>query len=243
MVAAIVSRLRAASRAEVGMLLGFLLAASLALVFLKLASETIEGETLALDRLILRGLRTSADSAVPIGPAWLKFVMIDVTAIGGATGLTLIALVVIGFLIVAHKYATSAFVATSVLGGALLGNLLKSFFMRPRPDLVAHLVYVDTSSFPSGHAMNSAVVFLTLGSLLARTQERRALRIYLISVAILLTLVVGFSRVYLGVHWPSDVLAGWCIGAAWATLCGIVARRLQIRHRIEQPDPDPDSSA
>ena len=136
----------------------------------------------------------------------------------------------------ARKYATASFIFASLTGGAILSVALKAIFVRARPDLVPHLVVVDTSSFPSGHAMNSAIVFLTLGALLTRTQKDRAVRVYLIAVSILLTLLVGISRVYLGVHWPTDVIAGWIVGAAWATLCLTVARLLQERNRIEQPE-------
>jgi hypothetical protein len=104
---------------------------------------------------------------------------------------------------------------------------------RARPELMAHLVKVDTTSFPSGHAMNSAIVYLTLAALLARTEKQRQVRIYLVGAAIMLTLAIGFSRVYLGVHWPSDVLAGWCVGAAWAAICSILAVHLQKRRTIE----------
>ena len=83
--------------------------------------------------------------------------------------------------------------------------------------------------------MQSAVTFLTLGALLAREQSRTRLKVYLISIAILLTLAVGASRIYLGVHWPTDVLAGWCAGASWAMGCWLVARWLQDRGRIESP--------
>lgn len=221
--------------ADRAVLVGFLLLAGLAFVFLELASEVLEGETMGLDRLILQGLRTSADAAVPIGPGWLRVMMVDITALGDVTGLTLITLAVVGFLLVSRKYATALFVAASVVGGATLGTLLKAIFARPRPELVPHLVEVTNASFPSGHAMNSAVVFLTLGALLARTQERWAVRIYLVAVAIVLTLLVGISRVFLGVHWPTDVVAGWCVGAAWATGCGLLARWLQQRRRIEPP--------
>ncbi|WP_206376805.1 phosphatase PAP2 family protein [Sphingomonas sp. G-3-2-10] len=225
-------------RADFAMLLAFLGFAALSFVFLKLASEVLEGETMTLDRWIITGLR-SADPTVPIGPSWFETMMLDVTAMGGVWGLTLITLFVTGFLIVARKYATAGFVALSVIGGALLGTGLKALFDRPRPDLVPHLVEVSNASFPSGHAMNSAVVFLTLGALLASTHRSRRVRIYLISVAVGLTLAVGFSRVYLGVHWPSDVVAGWCIGAAWAILCWITARLLQRTHQIEQPGAVP----
>jgi undecaprenyl-diphosphatase len=224
-----------ALRADGKLLFAFLTVALLALVFLKLGSEMAEGETLGIDRAILRALRTAGDPATPVGPAWLNFAMHDVTAIGGVTGLTLLVVIVTLFLVVARKYATALFVAGSVIGGVLLEVALKAAYARARPDVVPHLVSVDTASFPSGHAMNSAVVFLTLGALLASTQESRAVRIYLVAVAIFLTLAVGCSRVYLGVHWPSDVIAGWCVGAAWASLCWMVARYLQRHRQIEAP--------
>jgi undecaprenyl-diphosphatase len=234
MIPAPLTRAFHAVRSDGAMLIAFLALAVLGFVFLKLASEILEGETLGVDRIIIQGLR-SADGSQPVAPGWVTAMMVDVTALGGVTGLTLITLAVVGFLIVSRKYATSLFVAGSVIGGATLGTLLKAIFERPRPDLVAHLVQVTDSSFPSGHAMNSAVVFLTLGALLARTQQSRAVRIYLLAVAMLLTLMVGCSRVYLGVHWPSDVLAGWCVGGAWATLCWIAARALQRRQKLEGP--------
>jgi undecaprenyl-diphosphatase len=116
----------------------------------------------------------------------------------------------------------------------LLLHLLKDVFQRSRPDLVPHAVQVFSDSFPSGHATLSAVTYLTLGALLARVERPRAAKMYFLGVAITLTMIVGASRVYLGVHWPTDVLAGWCVGAAWAIVCWIVATRLQQRGKVEQ---------
>jgi undecaprenyl-diphosphatase len=115
----------------------------------------------------------------------------------------------------------------------VLSSILKLGTDRPRPDLVAHLVEVHTASFPSGHAMLSAVVYLTLGGLLSRVERPWRIKIHLLSVAVILTLLIGVSRVYLGVHWPTDVLAGWCAGATWAMLCWRVALALQRRGEIE----------
>lgn len=159
--------------------------------------------------------------------------MLDMTAVGGVAVLTVLTVVVTGYLLMMRRAAMAALVAVAVSSGALASSFLKGSFNRPRPDIVPHLVEVHTTSFPSGHAMNSAVVFLTLGALLARTHKTYAVRAYIIGASILLTLTIGFSRVYLGVHWPSDVLAGWVVGGSWALLWSLIARRLQHRHRVE----------
>ena len=143
------------------------------------------------------------------------------------TVLTLMTAAVTGFLLVDGKRAAALFVLASVAGGAVLSTILKLAIARPRPDLVPHLVDVHTASFPSGHAMLSAVVYLTLGGLLSRVEGPRRMKIYVLSVAIILTILIGISRVY------TDVLAGWCAGAAWAMLCWRIALALQRRGEIE----------
>lgn len=188
----------------------------------KLASEVLEGESFAIDRWIMLALRTPGDLGQPIGPRWLLTVMRDITAFGSGTGLTLITILAASYLLAIRKRKAALFVALAVSVGGALASQLKTVFLRPRPDIVPHLVEVSYTSFPSGHAMNSAIVFLTLATLVARTQPARAVRIYVQAAAILLTLLVGVSRVYLGVHWPSDVVAGWCVGGLWATLCSVV---------------------
>jgi undecaprenyl-diphosphatase len=213
----------------------FLLVAAALFAFIKLASEVGEGDTTAIDAWVVRALRSPVDPALPIGPHWLRLAMTDVTALGGATLLTLIVIIVASYLVAIRKFATAGFVVAAISGGALCSTLLKLFFARARPDLVGQLVEVHTHSFPSGHALNSAVTYLTLAALIARTESTRAVRIYVIAVAICLTLLIGCSRVYLGVHWPTDVIAGWCLGAAWAVMCSLVARALQRRRAIEPP--------
>jgi len=126
------------------------------------------------------------------------------------------------------------FVLGSVLGGQLIGTILKDLFQRPRPDLVPFSAYASGASFPSGHTLMSAVTYLTLGALLARSQERKRVKAYLLLVAIFLTFAVGVTRVYLGVHWPTDVLAGWTAGAVWALICWLTARKLQSRRTLER---------
>jgi undecaprenyl-diphosphatase len=123
-------------------------------------------------------------------------------------------------------------VVIAVGGGTLLSFLLKGGFDRPRPELVPHGSYVYTASFPSGHSMMSAVVYLTLGALLVRIHPKRRTKAYILTIAVITTLAVGVSRVYMGVHWPSDVLGGWTLGAAWALLCWLVARWLKMRGQV-----------
>ena len=178
-------------------------------------------------------LREPGDLAQPIGPKWLEITFRDLTSLGSTTVLTVITLVVVGYLLVERRLATALLVAVSVGMGALVSTFMKNQFARPRPDLVAHLVDVSTLSFPSGHAMLSAVTYLTLGSLLAGVHPERTARLYILSVAVLLTLLIGISRVYLGVHYPTDVLAGWSAGAAWAMLCWLAARYFKNRGRVE----------
>jgi len=228
-----IRRLFAKHHADSNMLVLFLIAAAAVLIFLVLGSEVRENEVFAIDRWLIQALRSPNDPAVPLGPIWLRRALTDVTVLGGSPVLTLLTIIAAGYLLAARKAATAAFLVGAISTGAIASTLLKLVFARTRPDLVTHLVATYSSSFPSGHAMNSAVTYLTLGALLARAESDRAVRIYLMSVALFLTLIVGFSRVYLGVHWPSDVLAGWCVGAAWAILCSWIARMLQRRRTIE----------
>jgi undecaprenyl-diphosphatase len=220
-----------------GAVLGAMLAAAAGLfAFAELADAVVEGETRALDEFILLGLRSAADPSDPLGPRWFEETMRDVTALGGIGVLALVTLAVAGFLVLAGKRHAAATVGVAVLGGLLLSNALKWGFARPRPELVPHGQAVYTQSFPSSHAMLSAVVYLTLGALLARTQPRRRVKLYFLAVAAALTVLVGASRVYLGVHWPTDVLAGWMVGAGWALLCWLVMLWLQRRGQVEAED-------
>lgn len=220
-------------RNEVAVLLAVLGVAGLLLGFVELAGEVLEGETTAFDRTILLALRNPADPADPLGPGWLEKAARDITALGSSVTLTLVSLSVAGYLALAAKRRAAVMMLGSVTGGMLLSTLLKLGFDRPRPDLVPHGDVVYTASFPSGHAMLSAVVYLTLGALLARVQPGRRLKAYVLLLVVALTLLIGCSRVYLGVHWPTDVLAGWCVGAAWSAVCWLVALRLQRRGVVE----------
>jgi undecaprenyl-diphosphatase len=216
------------------MILAVLLVAAAMWTFAALANAVVEGQTHAFDEAVLLAMRTPADPADPWGPHWFETFLRDCTALGDAGVLTIITLIVIGFLLLQGKTRVTVMVVIAVAGAMLLSTMLKRGFDRPRPALVPHDVRHDSASFPSGHAMLAAVVYLTLGALLARVQPRRRLKIYVLSVAVLLTVLVGCSRVYLGVHWPTDVLAGWAAGAAWALGIWGMAFWLQQRGEIEQ---------
>lgn len=188
------------------------------LAFIEIADEVGEGEARWFDESLLLALRTS-DPADPIGPRWFETAIMDITALGGFAVLALVTLLAVGYLLAIKRWGDALMLLAATLGGTAISEGLKMGFNRPRPDLVAHVVETTSMSFPSGHAMLSAVTYLTIGALIAHTQESRQLRGYVLGAAILLTLLIGASRVYLGVHWPTDVLAGWCLGAAWALVC------------------------
>lgn len=189
--------------------------------FIEVADEVVEGDSAALDRAILLALHAPAagGSASEAGPVRLTALARDITALGSTPVLTLLVVFVAAFLILAGRRWYALFVLLAAAGGALASTMLKMAFGRPRPDLVPHGDSVVSASFPSGHAMLSAVVYLSLGALLTEVVHARALRVYVMLVAVFLTTAVGLSRIYLGVHWPTDVLAGWMAGAAWALGC------------------------
>jgi undecaprenyl-diphosphatase len=227
-------------RHNAGVLMALLVIILAVWAFVALAYKVVAGETLSFDEWCLRALRRADDSAKPIGPDWLAEVARDVTALGGVTVLTMLTLAVAGFMRLQKMYGAMWLVIVSALGGLATSTLLKSLFERPRPSLVAHLDSVYTSSFPSGHSMLSATVYLTLGVLLGRFVQQRVLKAYFLIVALLLTFLVGVSRVYLGVHYPTDVLAGWAVGLTWALVCWLVARYLQRQGAVEMMAPEPE---
>nr|WP_246399924.1 phosphatase PAP2 family protein [Amaricoccus macauensis] len=192
-------------------------------IFISIAEEVMEGETHVFDKTLLLALRNPVDPADPLGPPWLEELARDVTALGGIGILTAITLAVAGYLWLQGHHRSMWVVLASVGSGQVLSSLAKLGFDRPRPDLVPHGMTTYTTSFPSGHSMMSAVTYLTLAVMLARLQPTAALRTYVIALAIALVVAIGISRVYLGVHWPTDVLAGWTAGAGWALACWLMA--------------------
>lgn len=226
--------LTARDRTELTILVGALVLLGLVFVGVELAGEVLEGDTQAFDERILASLRSADDPSAPIGPRWLHGAALDMTALGSITVLGLTVAAVCGFLLLQGLRRYALFVFAASFGGWILNDLLKLAFGRPRPDIVPHLREVLTLSFPSGHAMTSAVVFLTLGALLMRLPARTVTRVYCIGIAMLATALVGASRVYLGVHYPSDVLAGWLFGLSWALLCWLIERALEYRAGLRQ---------
>ena len=209
------------------MLLGAVGILVLLLAFALLAAEVFEGDTQAFDNRLLMALRRADDRSIPIGPPWLRAGALDITALGSPTVLGLATLAVCGFLLLQRMARTATFVFIATIGGWFLNETLKEVFQRARPAIVPHLQNVMTLSFPSGHAMNSAAVYLTLGALTMRLADRRVTKWYCMAAAMLLTFLVGTSRIFLGVHYPTDVLAGWLLGMTWALACWTVERRIE----------------
>lgn len=216
----------------------FVLVASLAVIaaallaFIEIADEMSEGEAHVFDMAVLKMLHPDpANPSDPIGPKWLDHAAADLTAIGSVSVLAVLALLVGAFLVLQRKRLEAAIIAVAFGGGLTISQLLKEFFNRERPPEIYRASEILNASFPSGHALLATVVFLTLGAMLAQSAKGRALRIFVMSAAIALALVVGVTRIYLGVHWTTDVLAGWSVGAAWGMACWLAGRWLKQRVR------------
>ncbi len=201
---------------------------ALAFVF-QLADAISDGMSFKFDRAILLALRKASDPAVPIGPKWLQLSAIDISALGGFTLQWLLGGAAVVFLIYVRRRAEASWLAASVLGASFANAILKHMLQRPRPDVVPHLTMVDNASFPSGHAMISAAILLTIGAMLSETVNSSAARATIMLFAGALVILIGLSRLYLGVHWPTDVLAGWCLGGLWALVVFAINRLVRRR--------------
>jgi undecaprenyl-diphosphatase len=204
--------------------------------FFNIASEVGEGETRALDTRLLLMLRNPGDPSDPIGSRSLQEAMRDVTALGGVTVMTLVSVVGVVAFLIHRRLWHAGILAGTVLLAFASSESLKDLYGRPRPDLVPHGSYVYSASFPSGHSTLSAATFLTLAVLIASLESVRGTKRMVFALAALLVLGIGFSRVYLAVHWPSDVLAGWSLGAAWALAAWTVLLRFGSRDDVKGPD-------
>lgn len=201
-------------------------------LFVHLADDAPEGDYLVLENKIMQALRNPATGG-PLGPAWVPSAVRDLTALGSAPVLIILAGLILGHLCLTRRFNAAVLLAAAIAGGQALNSGFKYLFARERPDATLHLVEVRSPSFPSGHSMAGSIFYLTTGALLAQTMRRRREKIYVIAASLLLTGLVGFSRVYLGVHYPTDVIAGWAAGTAWALLCWAWARRMRRRGQLE----------
>jgi undecaprenyl-diphosphatase len=205
--------------------------ACLLFIFGLIAQTVVEGKSSGFDRSIILAFRDHGNPSAPIGPAWVQEAARDLTSLGSIIVLVIITLAISGYLFLARKQAEAGLMLVAVFGGIALSDLLKFAFGRPRPDFISQ-ARVFTTSFPSGHATLSAITYLTIAALLARSQSSTRIGVYFIVLAALLTILIGVSRIYLGVHYPTDVLGGWCVGAAWALGCWVLITWLRHGGRI-----------
>lgn len=210
----------------------WLLAASLA-IFALVAVAHNGPFVRQLDERLLLAMREAGDLANPLGPAWFESAVRDVTALGSRIVLAAMVVAVAGYLIAIGRWRRACALLACAVTGSLMVELAKLFFDRPRPDLVPHGVSTLSLSFPSAHATQASVVYLSIAAVVAAHETSLAGRSFLLATAAIVALAVGLSRVYFGVHWPSDVAAGWALGAAWASACWLVeARVVQLRARL-----------
>lgn len=223
---------------EVGLPVTLFCVAALILGFALVADKVMEGGTMGFDTRVAHFFRPPGTPG-PIGPDWLHEMARDVTSLGSMVVLCFLIAAVAGYMLLIRKQGAAVLVVGSILGGTVISFGLKLLFNRPRPEIPGG-IQVFTASFPSSHAMLSAVTYLTLGALMTRVAAGARLKAYFMGLAVFLTVVVGLSRVYVGVHYATDVLAGWCVGSAWAVLCWVVALQLQRSGQVEKPGPGAD---
>jgi undecaprenyl-diphosphatase len=220
------------ARSEAVLLVALSIVAGAILAFIGIADEMAEGDAHAFDLAVLNAIQPEPGN--PIGPKWLSHAAEDFTALGSVSILLTITLATAGFLALRRKFVEAGMLALAFTGALAISEALKGVFGRERPPEIYRAVEALNPSFPSGHALLSAVVYLTLGAMLARASDNHRLRAYFLGVAMLVAVLVGFTRIYLGVHWTSDVLAGWSLGAAWATACWLLDRWLRTRGRSRE---------
>ncbi|MGE5403031.1 MAG: phosphatase PAP2 family protein [Ignavibacteriales bacterium] len=219
---------------EIKILLSILFMIAGLLMFLLLAGAVLAGGTNRLDEFLLLSLRQPGSYTRPRGPYALIGIMRDITSLGGATVIVLFSVITIIYLLLQKKRRSAMLVLLATLGGGLLENLLKLLIARQRPALAFQLMPEYSHSFPSGHSMMSAVIYLSIAVLIARIQKNRNVRIYVVITGIFMTFIIGISRVYLGVHYPTDVLAGWALGLAWASFVWFVSWYMEYKGKSDE---------
>ena len=205
------------------------LIAALLLLFAGIAWTVFRGYSRALDVGGILALRSLLDS---LGPAWMGETARDVTSLGSVVVVCLLGAPFIGYLLISGRRGSAILMLVAVIGGLVLNDVLKIIFDRPRPDLSLPSIRVFTSGFPSGHAALSMVAYFIMASLLAQDARSALLKRYIMATAALLVLLIGMSRVYLGVHYPTDVVAGWCVGASWALICWLGEKAIEHRQSL-----------
>jgi undecaprenyl-diphosphatase len=222
------------------LLISLLLAVVLLFGFLQIANA-VGQDRVGFEQRLMLALRHAPDD--PIGPPWFENMWVNITALGSGDVVILLALIVLGYLAMLREWRTALVFAIAIIGGGIGGTLLKGVFDRPRPEVISRLIDVGSLSFPSGHSLIAAVVYPTLGAMLARLVKHVRLKLYFVAVALVVMVLIGVSRIYLGVHYPSDVLAGWMLGLGWATICWTALRALQRKHVVEPPGIPPTAGA
>lgn len=230
---AFLTRALRVARTEIGAVVALLVLALGVLTFIELADDMREADGQAFDQAVLHAVRPFADDpGRPWGPWWLHEAAADVTSLGGISVLALFALVALGFLVIQKKRLSALLLVIGLGGGVALSEGLKAVFERERPPQAYQAVETLNASFPSGHALLSTVFYLTLGVMLTRAFPRRRLKAYVLAVSVVIALLIGLTRIYLGAHWASDVFAGWSVGAAWAMVLWLAAYALERRQRV-----------
>ena len=230
---AFLTRALRVARTEIAAVAALLVAALGVMTFVEVADDMTEADGQAFDLMVLQAVRPFADQPDrPWGPWWLHEAAADITSLGGISVLGLFALAAMGFLLIQRKWLSAVLLTAGLAGGVALSEGLKAVFQRERPPVEFQAVETINASFPSGHALLSTVFYLTLGVMLTRAVPQRRLKAYVLGVSLLIALLIGLTRIYLGAHWASDVFAGWSVGAAWAMTLWLVAYAAERRQRL-----------
>ena len=234
------------ARTEIAALSALLIIALGVMTFVEVADDMTEADGQMFDQAVLHWLQPVAGQ--PRGPWWLQEAAADLTSLGGISVLTLFAVIAFSFLLIQRKRLSALLLVVGLAGGVALSEGLKALFERARPPAAYQAVETLNASFPSGHALLSTVFYLSVAVMMTRAFPKRRLKAYVLGVGMVFALMVGLTRVYLGAHWASDVLAGWSVGAAWAMALWLVSyavERRQKRHHAHLVDetPSPDETA
>ncbi|AMJ63298.1 phosphatase PAP2 family protein [Bosea sp. PAMC 26642] len=188
------------------------------LAFVGLALFIASGRSFAFDTSLVLLLRVTGDPSTPLGPPWLREAMRDVTALGSFVGLGMMTIAASLTLWLCRFHHLAIGLAVSVLAATAVSTGLKILVGRQRPDIVEHTALTFTASFPSGHAFLSAVTLLSIAGFIGLASQRKDITRLCMILAWTMIVLIGVSRIYLGVHWPTDVIAGWCLGIAWSSV-------------------------